>query len=102
RRVVSEWLAPLCSCSGATTQTSSESSRAIFSKTWMPGERIPSSFEIRIRHLSRLIGSAILSDRLLSTHIGVQRLGDHDSAVGGLKVLEDRDQGAADREPRTV
>src|SRR5712691_4197645 len=103
RRVVSEWLAPLCSCSGATTQTSSERSPAIVSSTLMPGEAMPSSLEIRIRHLARSIcRSAMISDRLLTAHIGPQRLGDRDRAVMALEVLEDRDHRAAKREAGAV
>src|SRR5260370_28692156 len=64
---------------------------------------MPSSFEIRIRHLSRSIGlSAIASDHLLPAHIGLERLGDRDGAVVALKVLEDRDHRAADRQTRAV
>ena len=46
---VSECDAPDCSVSGATTQMSSESVRAIFSATASPGAWMPSSFETRIR-----------------------------------------------------
>src|SRR5712691_6090217 len=103
RRVVSEWLAPLCSCSGATTQTSSDRSRAIFSSTLMPGEAMPSSLEIRIRHLARSIcPSAIIPDQLLAAHIGLQRLGNRHGAVMALEVLEDRNHRAADREGGAV
>src|SRR5437588_12285003 len=69
----------------------------------MPGDSMPSSFEIRIRHLSRFIGwSAIAFDYLLPAHIGLQRLGDRDGAVVALKVLEDRDHRAADRQAGAV
>src|SRR5207302_9200204 len=85
------------------TQTSVESSAAIFSNTLMPGDSIPSSFEIRIRHLLRSIGlSAMGLDYLLPAHIGLQRLGDRDGAVVALKVLEDRDHRAADRQAGAV
>src|SRR6266568_5032382 len=103
RRVVSEWLAPLCSCSGATTQTSSESSRAIFSSTWMPGEAMPSSLEIRIRHLaSSMCRSAIVPNHFLTAHVGLQGLGDRNRAVMALEVLDDRDHRTADREGGAV
>src|SRR5713101_2953690 len=93
RRVVSEWLAPLCSSSGATTQTSSDRLPAIASSTLMPGEAMPSSLEIRIRQLARSIcPSAMIPDHLLTAHIRLQRLGDRDRAVMALEVLEDRDR----------
>src|ERR1700730_18966870 len=93
---------PLCSCSGATTQTSFDSSRATFSSTLIPGDPMPSSLEIRIRHLLWSIGSAIRRDHLLPAHIGLQRLGDLDGAVVALKVLEDRDHRPADRQTGAV
>src|SRR5271154_231931 len=103
RRVVKEWLAPLCSCSGATTHTSSDRSRAIVTSTVMPGEAIPSSLEIKIRHRSRSIGrSAMIPDDLLAAHIALQCLGDRNRPVMALKVLEDRDHRAANRETGTV
>ena len=46
---VKEWEAPLLSVSGATTQTSSVRSVAIFSSTPSPGASIPSSLVSRIR-----------------------------------------------------
>src|SRR5436190_16251161 len=102
-RVVSEWLAPLCSCSGATTQTSEVISRAIFSSSLMPGDSMPSSFAIRIRHLSGIDRSAMRRlDGFLSAHIGLQRLGNRDGAVVALKVLQNRDQCAPDREGGAV
>src|SRR5947207_11088456 len=68
----------------------------------MPGDAMPSSLEIKIRHLLWSIGSAITRDHLLPAHIGLQRLGDRDGAVMALKVLDDRDHRAADRQPGTV
>ena len=53
---VSEWPAPLCSISGATTQTSLESSRAIRSSVYRPEERIPSSFASSMHALLRSSG----------------------------------------------
>src|SRR5712691_3976863 len=103
RRVVSEWLAPLCSCSGATTQTSSDRSWAIVSSTLMPGEAMPSSLEIRIRHLaSSMCRLAIVPNHFLTAHVGLQRLGDRNRAVMALEVLDDRDHRAADREGGAV
>src|SRR5665213_3337273 len=46
---VNECEAPDCSVSGATTHTSSEISRAIFSSTARPGACMPSSFVTRMR-----------------------------------------------------
>src|SRR5262249_49176077 len=46
---VSEWDAPLLSVSGATTQTSSVRSVAIFSSTLRPVASIPSSLVMRMR-----------------------------------------------------
>src|SRR5690554_6383349 len=43
------WPAPLRSCSGATTQTSSASRRAMFSRIASPGALMPSSLVIRMR-----------------------------------------------------
>src|SRR5690348_17002133 len=103
RRVVKEWLAPLCSCSGATTQTSSDRSRAICSRSLMPGASMPSSLEIRTRHVAKSMRpSAMRHDDLLPAHIGPQHLGDPDGAVVLLKVLDDRDQRAADRKGGAV
>src|SRR4029453_15779268 len=102
RRVVKEWLAPVCSCSAATTQTSFDNSRETFSSTLMPGDAMPSSLEIRIRHLLWSIGSAIACDHLLPAHIGLHRLRDRDSAVVALKVLDDGDNCAADCEAGAV
>src|SRR5216683_252094 len=103
RRVVREWLAALCSCSGATTQTSGERSRAISCNSLIPGDPMPSSFETRMRALpSSIRPSAMGLDDLLPSHIGLQRRGDRHRAVVALEVLEDRDQGPADREAGAV
>src|SRR5947209_3424292 len=99
RRSVNEWPAPLCSCSGATTQTSLHSERATSSKVRSPVALMPSSFEMRMRAFARSIGrSNIGADDLEPAHIGTQRLGYDDGAVTLLVILEDGDQGAADRE----
>src|SRR5579883_1079432 len=103
RRSVSEWLAPLCSCSGATTQTSGQSWRATFSRRRSPGALMPSSFEIRMRAEPRSIGrSNIAADHLHPSHIGPQRLGHGNGAVLPLIIFEDGDQRAPDSEPRSV
>src|SRR5205823_13480197 len=107
RLVVSEWLEALCSCSGATTQTSGERSRAISSSNLMPGEPIPSSLVTRMRALASsmrpsAMGSAMGFNDLLASHIGLQHRRDRHSAVVPLKVLEDCDQGPPDRETRAV
>ena len=73
---------PLCSISGATTQTSSDKERAIFSSTLRPGASMPSSLLTRIRACGRsAMGSAIGADRREPTHIGLQHLGQRDRAV---------------------
>src|SRR5471032_2562516 len=103
RRSVSEWLAPLCSCSGATTQTSGQRERATFSSSRMPGAPIPSSFEMRMREFPRSIGrSNMAGDDLEPAHVGAQRLRHCDAAVRLLVVLQDRDQRAPDGEPGAV
>src|ERR1051326_6789728 len=102
-RVVSEWLAPLCSCSGATTQTSEDSPPAIRSSISIPGEAMPSSLEIRIRQRARsIVPSAIGPDDLCAAHIRPQRLGDSDRAIVALIVFEDRYHRAADGEAGPV
>src|ERR1700746_2421312 len=103
RLVVSAWLEALCSCSGATTQTSGERSRAISSSNLIPGDPMPSSLVTRMRALaSSMRPSAIGFDRLLASHIGLQHWWEHHGAVVPLEVLKDRDQGAPDRETRAV
>src|SRR5215467_11962993 len=103
RRVVSEWLAALCSCSGATTQTSGESSRAISSSSLMPGEPIPSSLVTRMRALaSSMRPSAMRFDDLLPSHIGLQHRRERHRTVVALEVLEDRNEGPSDREAGAI
>src|SRR5271169_3504898 len=103
RLVVSEWLEALCSCSGATTQTSGERSRAISSNSLMPCDPMPSSLVTRMRALaSSMRPSAMGFDDLLASHIGQQHRRECHGAVVPLEVLEDRDQGAPDRETRAV
>ena len=69
----------------------------------MPGEPIPSSLETRMRASpSSIRPSAMRRDDLLPTHIGLQRRRDRHRAVVPLKVLQDRDQGPADREAGAV
>src|SRR5215831_16517389 len=103
RRVVSEWLAALCSCSGATTQTSADRSRAISSNNLMPGDPIPSSLVTRTRALaSSMRPSAMRFYDLLPSHIGLQRPGQRHRTVMTLEVFEDRDQGPADRQTGAV
>src|SRR5262249_45418916 len=103
RRVVSEWLAALCSCSGATTQTSGERSRAMSSSSLMPGEPMPSSLVTRMRALaSSMRPSAMRFDDLLPAHIGLQHSWERHRTVVTLEVLENRDEGPADRQSGAV
>src|SRR5215469_9417859 len=103
RRVVNEWLAALCSCSGATTQTSADRSRAISSNSLMPGDPIPSSLVTRTRALaSSKRPSAMRLYDLLPSHIGLQCPGQRHRTVVALEVLEDRDQSSADRQTGAV
>src|SRR5437763_4226038 len=103
RRSVNEWPAPLCSCSGATTQTSLHSERATSSKVRSPVALIPSLFEMRMRAFAKSIGrSNIGTDDLEPAHIGTQCLGHRDGAVTLLVILEHSDQRATDREARSV
>src|SRR5438105_6227893 len=103
RLVVSEWLEALCSCSGATTQTSGERSRAISSNSLIPGDPTPSSLVTRMRALaSSMRPSAIGFDDLQASHIGLQHRWERHGAVVPLEVLEDRDEGAPNRETRAV
>src|SRR6185437_70302 len=103
RRSVSEWPAPLCSCSGATTQTSWHSERATVSRTRSPGASMPSSFEMRIRAFARSIGrSNIGADCLQPAHIWTQRVGHRDLAIGSLIVLEHRNQGTPDSQAGAI
>src|SRR5579859_3999407 len=101
--MVSEWLAPDCSVSGATTQTSSVMPRAIFSNTLIPVEWMLSSLEMRIRAPARSSGGLSIGfNDLKPAHIGAQHLGDRHRAVRLLIVLDHRHQRTADREARAV
>src|SRR5579875_3093041 len=98
RVMVSEWLAPLCSVSGAQTQTSSVKTRASLTSSLRP-----SSFETRMRARRRSSGkSNATGDDLDSAHVGLERVGQRDRAVGPLIVFHHRDQRAADREAGAV
>src|SRR5260370_31460401 len=103
RRSVREWPAPLCSCSGATTQTSPHSERATVSSRLKPGASMPSSFEMSMRAFARSIGSSnIGADDVQAAHIGTQHLGYGNHAVALLIILEHGDQSASDRQARAV
>src|SRR5579875_299968 len=103
RVMVSEWLAPLCSVSGAQTQTSSVKTRASLTSSLRPGDSMPSSFETRMRARRRSSGkSNATGDDLDSAHVGLERVGQRDRAVGPLIVFHHRDQRAADREAGAV
>src|SRR5471032_2813586 len=90
---VSECDAPDCSFSGATTQTSSDRLRAIFSATIRPGEWMPSSLVTRMR---------MSADLGFAAHIRLKHGRNGDAAIGLLVVFQDGDQGAAHRKARTV
>ena len=83
--------------SGATTQTSEEISSAMRRRTSMPSAPMPSSLVTRMR--MRQAAFSIIGE---AAHVGAQRLGDDDRAVGLLVVLEHGDQRAADREAGAV
>src|SRR5690554_5723165 len=101
--MVSEWLAPLCSASGATTHTSSESVRAIFSSSSRPVAWMPSSLLMRMRAFDRSIGPlAIDANGLLSAEVGSERRRHGDRAVSSLIILQDGDQRAADGDAGAV
>src|SRR5580693_8597961 len=107
RLVVSEWLEALCSCSGATTQTSAERSRAISSNSLIPGDATPSSLVTRMRALASSMrpsakGFAMGYDDLLASHIGLQYWRQRHGAVVPLEVLEDRDERAPNRQTRAI
>src|SRR5436190_8402024 len=103
RLVVSEWLEALCSCSGATTHTSGERSRAISSNSLMPGDPIPSSLVTRMRALASSIRpSAMWFDGLLPSHIRPQYRRQRHGPVVALEVLENGNQGAPDRQTGAV
>src|SRR6202035_3502866 len=103
RLVVSEWLEALCSCSGATNQASAERSRAISSNSLIPGDAMPSSLVTRMRAFaSSMHRSAMGFDDLQASHIGLQHRGKRHRAIVPLEILQDRDQGSADRDPGAV
>ena len=98
---VSECAAPLWLVSGATTQTSSLSARAIRSRVLMPRALMPSSL------LTRMRGALMVTlgrghQALAPVQVGAQRLGHDHAAVLLLVVLEDRDQRPADGEAGAV
>src|SRR5947209_8660484 len=95
----SECDTPDWSYSGAITQMSSDSARPICSQTPSPSAWMPSSLVIRMRTGKRSSG---MLDGLAAAHIGRQRIGHRDRAVLLLIVLQDGDQGAADRDTRAV
>src|SRR6185312_10114015 len=99
---VSEWLAPLCSCSGPTTQTSLLRLWATRASSLMPGASIPSSLQTRIRACARSIPSPIGAQTLHTPHIGPQRRRNCDRAVFLLVVLDHRDQCPPDRKAGAV
>src|SRR3954466_14758901 len=94
---VSECPVPLWFISGATTQTSSLSWRAMRSSVLMPVALMPSSLATRMRGRSRIGGEPLEAAR-----VGPQRLGHGDAAVPLLVVLQYRDQRPPDRQPRPV
>src|SRR5690606_1063697 len=106
RCMVSECEAPLWLVSGATTQTSLLSVRAMRSSTRSPGALMPSSLVTRMRaRLTEAPGaarSAMGRQALEAAHVGTDRGRQHHAAVGLLKILEDRDQSAAHGEARAV
>src|SRR5712692_457404 len=100
---VSEWLAPLCSISGATTQTSRQRLRTTLCRTFRPRASMPSSLVRRIRALPRSIGrSNIAADHLEAAHVGLERVGHRDRAVALLAILEHRDERSAHGEAGAV
>src|SRR5579885_664179 len=100
---VSEWLAPLCSSSGATVQTSRQSWRTSLCRILRPRASMPSSLVRRIRAWPRSIGrSNIAADHLEPAHVRLERVGHRNRAVTLLIVLEYRNQRAPDREPGAV
>ena len=93
----SECETPLWSVSGATTQTSSESWRAIA----LQG--------LQARRMDAVVvgaedahAQACVSMRVEAAHVGLERRRDRDAAVLVLVVLQDRDERAADRDAGAV
>src|SRR6185437_15545580 len=105
---VSEWLAPLCSCSGATTHTSRLSWRATRSSSLSPGALMPSSLQMRMRARARSMpgglraGSTIALQDFETAEIGPERCGKNDRAVGLLVIFEHGDERAPNSEARAV
>src|SRR4051794_41002258 len=94
---VSEWLAPDCSVSGATPQTSSDRVRAIFSSTSRPGAWIPSSFDSRIRAFDKSRGAlSIRGNPIETTHVRPQDLRHDYGSVRLLKIFHHRNQAPSD------
>src|SRR3954470_21100873 len=104
----SEWPAPLWLNSGATTQTSLDSCSATSINASSPGAWMPSSLVTRMRVRARSLSFTLprslggTGDDRRPAHVGPQRLRHGHRAVLVLIVLQDRDQGAADREARAV
>src|SRR5579871_2001706 len=93
----SECETPDWSNSGATTQTSSDSARAISAQTSRPGALMPSSLVTRMR-----IDSIALLDHRDAAHVGLERVRHRDRAVALLIGLHHGDERAADRDARAV
>src|SRR5579864_4166039 len=95
RLSVSEWLAPLCSCSGATTHTSLQRVRATLASSLIPGELMPSSLEMRMRAAARSMGrSNIAADHRQAAHIRLEGLRHGNRPVSLLEILEHGDERA--------
>src|SRR5215472_3175604 len=100
---VSEWLAPLCSSSGATIQTSRQMLRATLCRIVRPCASMPSSLVRRIRPWPRSIGRlGIAADHLEPAHVGLEHIRYCHGAVAPLIVLEHGDERATDREAGAV
>src|SRR5579864_3947780 len=99
---VSEWLAPLCSCSGATTQTSRLRLLATRASSFIPGASMPSSLQTRMRAWARSMRSAIGPQNLQPAEIGPKRGRNNDRSVRLLIILEHCDERAPDGETRAV
>src|ERR1700738_2070620 len=102
----SEWDTPDWSVSGATTHTSSESTRAIFSSTSRPGAKMPSSLVNRMRisfflgawsfpktgsHFSGSYAWGAL-DPLYAAHVGLEHIRHRDAAALVLIGLHHRNE----------
>src|SRR5690348_14260255 len=93
----SECETPDWSNSGATTQTSSDSARAISAQTSRPGALMPSSLVTRMR-----ICSIVLLDHRGAAHVGLERIRHRDRAVALLIGLHHGDERAAHRDAGAV